>query len=160
MQPYWFSKQSNINIIYNISVITITITISIILANFGKYAISDCPFILSVSWGTHCSLFDRFAILHRSVKFRSLLGQMQLGNFHDLLHMLNNGCKAVCGAVVPHIHCGLPAAHQHLCPTRCPWDLEQLELLTKNAPEDSLVIRARVTCIKRNPRSWIDQHSA
>ena len=45
MQPYWFSKQSNINIIYNISVITITITISIILANFGKYAISDYPFI-------------------------------------------------------------------------------------------------------------------
>ena len=38
--------------IYNISVITITITMSIILANFGKYAISDCPFIcLSVcSW--------------------------------------------------------------------------------------------------------------
>ena len=31
--------------IYNISVITITITMSIILANFDKYAISDCPFI-------------------------------------------------------------------------------------------------------------------
>ena len=45
MQSYWFSKQSKINIIYNISVITITITMSIILANFGKYAISDCPFI-------------------------------------------------------------------------------------------------------------------
>ena len=46
MQSYWFSKQSKINIIYNISVITITITMSIILANFGKYAISDCPFIV------------------------------------------------------------------------------------------------------------------
>ena len=45
MQSYWFSKQSKINIIYNISVITITITMTIILANFGKYAISDCPFI-------------------------------------------------------------------------------------------------------------------
>ena len=45
MQSYWFSKPSKINIIYNISVITITITMSIILANFGKYAISDCPFI-------------------------------------------------------------------------------------------------------------------
>ena len=45
MQSYWFSKQSKINTIYNISVITITITMSIILANFGKYAISDCPFI-------------------------------------------------------------------------------------------------------------------
>ena len=45
MQSYWFSNKSNINIIYNISVITITITMSIILANFGKYAISDCPFI-------------------------------------------------------------------------------------------------------------------
>ena len=48
MQSYWFSKQSKINIIYNISVITITITMSIILENFGKYAISDCPFILCV----------------------------------------------------------------------------------------------------------------
>ena len=45
MQSYWFSKQSKINIIYNISVITITITMTIIFANFGKYAISDCPFI-------------------------------------------------------------------------------------------------------------------
>ena len=32
-------------IIYSISVMTITITIIIILGNFGKYAISDCPFI-------------------------------------------------------------------------------------------------------------------
>ena len=45
MQSYWFSNKSNINIIYNISVVTITITISVILANLGKYAISDCPFI-------------------------------------------------------------------------------------------------------------------
>ena len=45
MQSYWFSNKSNINIIYNISVVTITITMSVILANFGKYAISDCPFI-------------------------------------------------------------------------------------------------------------------
>ena len=45
MQSYWFSNKSNINIIYNISVITITITMTIILGNFGKYAISDCPFI-------------------------------------------------------------------------------------------------------------------
>ena len=45
MESYWFSNKSNINIIYNISVVTITITMSVILANFGKYAISDCPFI-------------------------------------------------------------------------------------------------------------------
>ena len=45
MQSYWFSNKSTINIIYNISVVTLTITMSIILANFGKYAISDCPFI-------------------------------------------------------------------------------------------------------------------
>ena len=45
MQSYWFSNKSNINTIYNISVVTITITMSVILANFGKYAISDCPFI-------------------------------------------------------------------------------------------------------------------
>ena len=45
IQSYWFSNKSNINIIYNISVITITIAITIILANLGKYAISDCPFI-------------------------------------------------------------------------------------------------------------------
>ena len=52
MQSYWFSNQSNIIIIYNISVITITITMSIILANFGKYAFSDCPFMFYVS---HCT---------------------------------------------------------------------------------------------------------
>ena len=45
MQTYWFSNKSSINIIYNISVITITIKMSITLANFGKYAISDCLFI-------------------------------------------------------------------------------------------------------------------
>ena len=45
MQSYWFSNKSNINIIYNISVVTITSTMSVILANFGKYAISDCLFI-------------------------------------------------------------------------------------------------------------------
>ena len=60
IQSYWFSNQSDINIIYNISVITIIITTSIILANFGKYAISDCPFILYVlvktnSWFRHCA---------------------------------------------------------------------------------------------------------
>ena len=50
-QSYWFPNKSNINIIYNISVITITITLIIILANFGKYAISDCLFIcLSVCY--------------------------------------------------------------------------------------------------------------
>ena len=47
MQSCWFSNQSNINIFYNMAVITITITMSIILANFGKYAISDCPFIIT-----------------------------------------------------------------------------------------------------------------
>ena len=45
MQSYWFSNKSNNKIIYNISVMTITITIIIILTNFGKYAISDCLFI-------------------------------------------------------------------------------------------------------------------
>ena len=47
MQSYWFSNKSNINIIFNYSVITITNTMSniYILSNFGKYAISDCPFI-------------------------------------------------------------------------------------------------------------------
>ena len=56
MQSYWFSKQSKIKIKYNISVITITITMSIILANFGKYAISDCPFIINVSVATPLSV--------------------------------------------------------------------------------------------------------
>ena len=49
MQSYWFSNKSNNNIIYNISVMTITITIIIILTNFGKYAISDCLFIFLLS---------------------------------------------------------------------------------------------------------------
>ena len=47
---------------------------------------------------------NRFAFLHRFVQFRSLLRQMQLGNCHDLLHMLNSSCKAVSSAVAPHIH--------------------------------------------------------
>ena len=55
MQSNWFSNKSNINIIYNISVMTITITIIIILANFGKYAISDCLFI--------CLLLAKITIL-------------------------------------------------------------------------------------------------
>ena len=58
MQSYWFLNKSNINILYNISVMTITITIIIILANFGKYAISDCLFILSV-----CLLLAKIYIL-------------------------------------------------------------------------------------------------
>ena len=33
MQSYLFSNKSNINIIYNISVVTITITMNVILAN-------------------------------------------------------------------------------------------------------------------------------
>ena len=54
MQSYWFSKQSSINIIYDISVITITITMSIISVNFGKYAISDCPFITCQNFEEIC----------------------------------------------------------------------------------------------------------
>ena len=46
MQSYRFSNQSSINIIYNIITITNTMSIINILANFGKYAISDCPFII------------------------------------------------------------------------------------------------------------------
>ena len=44
MQSFWFSKQSKINIIYNISVITITITMSIILANLAS---TQSPIALS-----------------------------------------------------------------------------------------------------------------
>ena len=52
--------------IYNISVITITITMSIILANFGKYAISDCPFIKLFAKRTNPSLLCRVV---RGVRF-------------------------------------------------------------------------------------------
>ena len=38
------------------SIITITITMSIILTNFGKYAISDCPFSFTV-YGDNAQLF-------------------------------------------------------------------------------------------------------
>ena len=48
--------------------------------------------------------FNWFAILHIFVQFRSLLRQMQLGNSHALLHMLNSSCNAVSSAVAPHIH--------------------------------------------------------
>ena len=82
--------------------------------------------------------------LHRFVQFRLLLRQMQLGNSHDLLHMLNSSCKAVSSTVAPHIHwitsCSSTSMHRPLS-----WDLEQLELLTEKAPDDSLVIRAWVT---------------
>ena len=53
------------------------------------------PYLTGLNW---------FTILHRFVQFRSLLKQMQLGNSHDLLHMLNSSCKAVSSAVAPHIH--------------------------------------------------------
>ena len=85
-----------------------------------------------------------YAILHRFVQYRSLLRQMQLGNSHDLLHMLSSSCKAVYSAVAPHIHwitsCSSTSMHRPLSD----WDLEQLKLLTENAPDDSL-IRAWVT---------------
>ena len=57
------------------SVITITITMSIILANFGKYAISDCPFIcLSVRLSVCLShLFDYVPIIVSSQNFQELL---------------------------------------------------------------------------------------
>ena len=64
MQSYWFSKQSKINMIYNILVITITITMSIILANFGKYAISDCPFILNVNHSGTEVIFRKPEYIH------------------------------------------------------------------------------------------------
>ena len=78
MQSYWFSKQSKINIIYNISIITITITMSIILANFGKYAISDCPSIclFACLWttlrkkrvnGFSWNLQDRSGMIHGTI---------------------------------------------------------------------------------------------
>ena len=67
MQSYWFSKQSKFNIIYNISVITITNTMSIILANFGKYAISDCPFIPS------CYSFTTTIIIDIMLSFLHIL---------------------------------------------------------------------------------------
>ena len=59
-----------------------------------------------------------FAILHRFVQFKSLLRQMQLGNSHDLLHMLNSSCKAVSSAVAPHIYwitsCSSTSMHRPL----------------------------------------------
>ena len=68
MQSYWCSKQSKINIIYNISVITIIITMSIILANFGKYAISDCPFIcLLMAHDSRCKTWFRHQYLMKYI---------------------------------------------------------------------------------------------
>ena len=86
---------------------------------------------------------DWSAILHSFVQFSSLLRQMQLGNSHDLLHMLNSSCKTLSSAVAPHIHwitsCSSTSMHRPLSLA-----LEQLELLTEKAPDDSLVIRAWV----------------
>ena len=81
MQSYWFSKQSKINIIYNISVIAITITMSIILANFGKYAISDCPFIcLSVCLLTTLRK-NCWTDFHESFRVGGTWYKEQLGTF-------------------------------------------------------------------------------
>ena len=67
------------------------------------------PYLTGLNW---------FAILHRFVPFRSLLKQMQLGNSHDILHMLNSSCKAVSSAVAPHIHwitsCSSTSQHRPL----------------------------------------------
>ena len=74
IQSCWFSNKSNINIIYNISVITITIAITIILENFGKYAISDCPFICLSVCPSVCPshLFDYVPIIVSSWNFQEL----------------------------------------------------------------------------------------
>ena len=85
MQSYWFSKQSKINIKYNISVITIIITMSIILANFGKYAISDCPFIcLSVCLSVSLSVLS--SITHERFDISS----------PNLVHIWNGSAVPVC----------------------------------------------------------------
>ena len=48
----------------------------------------------------------------------SFFRQMQLGNSHDILHMLNSSCKAVSSAVAPHIHwitsCSSTSMHRPL----------------------------------------------
>ena len=93
MQSYWFSKQSKINIIYNISVITITITMSIILANFGKYAISDCPFICLFVWlfvSLSRCLSRRFnyegLVPHKQYFARTLLGMSNCASYVSRTH--------------------------------------------------------------------------
>ena len=93
MQSYWFSKQSKINIIYNISVITITITMSIILANFGKYAISDCPFICLFVCVCLClsrCLSGRFdyegLVPHKQYFARTLLGMSSCASYVSRTH--------------------------------------------------------------------------
>ena len=89
MQPYWFSNQSNINIIYNISVITITITMSIIIANFGKYAISDCPFICLFVSLSRC-LSGRFnyegLVPHKQYFAGTFLGMSSCANYVSRTH--------------------------------------------------------------------------
>ena len=77
MPSYWLSNKSNINIIYNISVGTITIIMSVILANFGKYAISDCPFITCQNY--HFGKYVRWSCL--SVCLSVCLFVCLYGNF-------------------------------------------------------------------------------
>ena len=93
------------------------------------------PYLTGLNW---------FAILHRFVQFRSLLRQMQLGNSHNLLHMLISSCKAVSSAVAPHIHWitrySSTSMHNPLS-----LGLATTGTLDRKAPDDSLVIRAWVT---------------
>ena len=102
MQSYWFSKQSKINIIYNISVITITITMSIILANFGKYAISDCPFIrllicisrimkhgMDIHYSLSCKCFLYYSVLFFSFYF---IWYIHILTWYISFHTILIGC--------------------------------------------------------------------
>ena len=93
MQSYWFSKQSRINIIYNISVITITITMSIILANFGKYAISDCPFISMLC--SNSSLYFCYLLQQHSGE-KQLLKESLFRLSKSLAFVLTNGVTEHC----------------------------------------------------------------
>ena len=80
------------------------------------------PYLTGLNW---------FAILHRFVQFRSLLRQMQPGNFHDLFYACKTAVARQYLVLWHRASTGLLAAHQHLSPTVGPWDLEQLELLTE-----------------------------
>ena len=72
---------------------------------------------------------DWSAILHSFAQFTSLLRQMQLGNSHDLLHMLNSRCKTLSSAVASAVHMITRSLKEHTGFTEIPGRLGKAHLL-------------------------------
>ena len=128
MRSYWFSNKSNINIIYNYSVITITNTMSniYILANFGKYAISDCPFI---HWLLKCINYIQTERVSVILSWNDLIYFiLYLNSYCTVAYCSTNSVKSIvwniCFGSSQNLHCIL-CCIQHLWKPWKPWKITQ-----------------------------------